>query len=195
MSVSLAKNWYFSAIVVSERYETAVLNPYTVHTEFTTVSESNIDHNRAYGRFKYWMQEVMQDSVLIARDHPRLKTWVDTGSKVLIFPEDPVDQLVGIMLYCKLSAVVQTNMIIDQVSVTSSLDDDITYHHYSDEDRGPFNESGWWNDSGPNWQIINKKSRGKIVDLQRTLDWKDLNLEWNQESSDNRVVQADFTKK
>ena len=158
------------------------------------LADAGLDHKRAFARMRYWLQEIMQDCVLISQDHDRLDTWLDTGSRVLVFPEDPVDQLVGIMLYCKLHAIVQDNLLIDRVTVSSVLDDEVMYHHYADEDQGPFAAPGWWNESRPCWKQAIKKGRGKVIDLGRGPDWKDLDLEWDQECAQNTVVIAEFTR-
>lgn len=183
MSVCLAREWAFSSILVSDRYQRPIINVYTARTELITEAQDNVNHNCAYGRIKYWMQEVMDGAVLISHDHPDLGIWKQTGSRVLAFPEDPVDQLVGIMIYTKLTAITAPQMLIDRVDISSPLDDDVVYQHHAVESLGPFSQHSWWDDERPTWQVAAAKPRNsKVVALDRQLTWRDLDLEWYQPS-------------
>lgn len=187
MSVHLSRVWYFSALVVSERYDRPTINTYSVKSEFTAMVENNQQHNIAYRRMKFWLHEVMEGCVLMSQDDERLKSWQETGMKILCLPEDPVDQLVGIMLYSKLSAIVDPHIMVDQISISSPLDDDVIYHHYSDEDQGPLCRQGWWNDPRPIWQGKVPRGKGKVISLARSAEWKDHDLDWEKSTQENTV--------
>jgi hypothetical protein len=187
MTVRLARQWYWSSIVVSDRYDRPMINNYSLRMEFATDTQDNQEHNIAYGRMKFWFHEIMEASVLISQDSNKIKSWQDTGSRVLVFPEDPVDQLVGMMLYAKITAITQGKIMIDQISIASPLDDDVIYHHYAEETLGPFENPGWWSDPRPIWQTKPSRGKGKVISLDRPPDWKDHGLEWDVEH-DNSVV-------
>ncbi len=188
MTVRMAKMWYWSSLVISERYDRPIINNYSVRMEFATDTQDNHEHNIAYGRMKFWFTEVMESSVLISQDHGNIKSWQDTGSRVLVFPEDPVDQLVGMMIYAKITAITQGKIAIDQISVASPLDDDVIYHHYAEETMGPFEQSGWWNDARPLWQTKPSRGKGKVISLDRSPDWKDHDLDWASNHDTNVVL-------
>lgn len=193
MSVRLAKTWYFSALVVSDRYPQPVINTYTVRVEMSATAQCNSDHNVAYARMRYWMQEIMSDAVLLDPNHATAAAWHDTGMRVMMLPEDPVDQLVGIMLYTKLCAMTEQRMTIHSVSVSSALDDDVIYHHYEDEEQGPLEVAGWWHDHRPIWQEKPHR-KGKVISLDRQPDWRQQDLDWNQDGQDRSVVQGLFNQ-
>lgn len=187
MTVRLARMWYWSNLVVSDRYDHPVINNYSLRTEFSANSLDNNEHNVAYNRMKFWFLDVMESSVLISHDHPKVKHWQETGSRVLIFPEDPVDQLVGMMLYSKLTAITQDRIVLDRVSIASPLDDEVIYHHFADEDLGPFADAGWWNDARPIWHTKPGRGKGKVISLDRVADWKDHELDWDRSQQENIV--------
>lgn len=187
MSVHLARQWYWTSVVVSDRYDHPVINSYSLRMEFSTETLDNNEHNVAYNRIKFWFVDVMEAGVLISHDHPKVKAWKDTGAKVLTFPEDPVDQLVGMMLYCKLTAISQDRLTLERISLASPLDDDIIYHHFADEDLGPFSVAGWWNDPRPVWQTKPSRDKGKVIALDRIADWKDHDLDWEMTHGKNVV--------
>ena len=187
MNVNLSKTWTIAAILVSDRYDHPQINPYTITVTMTTQSEDQTEINVAFERMKFWFLDVMSDAVLISQDHPMLDQWANTGIRCLIFPEDPVDQLVGMMTYCKLTAMVEGRISINHVSISSVLDDHVTYHHDADDNPGVFVSDGWWNDLRPSWtnQKKQRKSTSKIINLDRQPTWKDHDLSWESLSQED----------
>lgn len=196
MNVRLSKVWQIPALVVSERSEQVIINAYEVKVHMTTNTTNPSEQNVAYERMQYWFDQVMTGSVLISQDHPKLATWQDTNSRCLIFPQDPVDQLVGIMLYYKLSAIVENRIIISELEVSSAIDDYVIYHHSMMEDPGNIlDDHGWWSDSRPTWNTDarRRKSRDKVISLSRPPEWKEHDLDWPIDN-EGGVVVADFNK-
>ena len=194
MNVRLIKRFQFQSVLVSERYlDAMVVNNYSATVHMTTVSDMAAEQNKAYERIRYWMS-MMQDCVLIDQSNKMIDTWQKTGARIMAFPDDPVDQLVGMMLYSKLSTILQGRIDVNEVLISSAMDDDIIYRQSEHESLGPFAESGWWNDPRPIWETSRKKS-GKVISLQRMAEWSDLELDWDDDDSDdNVVVVADFPK-
>ena len=180
MNVRMAKNFEFSAMVVSSLYTTPVINHYSVAVKMLSNCDDGADINTAYYRMSYWISEVLQNSVLISQDSKELSIWDSTKLKTLLIPEDPVDQLVGIMLYCKLNAIAQGRVIVQEVAVSSMLDDHVVYLHDEDESLGPLVSAGWWNDPSPTWVGTKTRSKaGKVISITRPVEWKDLELDWS----------------
>jgi hypothetical protein len=115
-------------------------------------------------------------------------------------PEEPVDQVVGIMLHCKLNAIVENRMIITETEIASELGENIAYLHNDDEQLGPLSDAGWWQDSDASHCDHQLISTDKVVAVNFNSSWRELNLQWKNESSvvetdsDNKLVFADFTK-
>ena len=194
MNVRLIKRFQIQSILVSERYlDAMVINNYSVTVHMTTVSAMAAEQNKAQERIRFWFS-MMQDAVLIDQKNKTIDTWQKTGARVMSFPDDPVDQLVGMMLYSKLSVIAEGKIDINEILVSSVMDDDIIYRQSDSENLGPFEESGWWNDPKPVWETAKRKS-GKVISLKRTAEWKDLDLDWNNDDSDDKIaVVADFPK-
>ena len=112
------------------------INRYTVTLDLATVSTDHHEQNVAYERLKFWFYDVMQDSILIRDSNPDLKKWTATGARIICLPDDPVDQLVGIMLCLKLNAIMEGRITCTHVSVASELGDDMAYLHNYQESQG-----------------------------------------------------------
>lgn len=196
MNVRLSRDFEFSAILASARYETPVINHYTVSVRMAIVSDHSDQYNTAYQRMKFWF-DLMSNSVLIEENHEHLSAWAKTAARIMMLPEEPCDQIIGMMLFCKLQAICEDTMQIQEVSITSAADDYITYYHDMNEALGPLAVQGWWHDSSPNHVTAQSRRRGsgKVISLDRPMEWKDVDLDWDNESdATSSVVFADFAR-
>lgn len=191
MNVRLKKTFAVPALVVSDRYPSPSINFYNITIAMTTQGQSPSAHNVAYDRLHYWIDNVFSNSVLISQTHPKVPKFEDTGLRCLVMPDDPVDQLVGIMLWCKLSAILEQVLLIDEIEISSGLDDFVTYLHSSDESLGPMSDSGWWHDADPNWysKTPRVKGEGKVISMNRKVTWRSLDLDWNTSEDSKDEIQ------
>jgi hypothetical protein len=183
-----------SALVYGDEF---YVNRYTAKVYIVTVSDDSDQQNIAYERMKLWTHRVLDSSVLIAHDDPALKVWQATGARVIVLPEEPVDQIIGIMLYLKLNSIMENRMVVSDIEISSTVGDDTGYLHNHNEGVGQaMGESGWWVDPRPSWYLEkSRNSRGKVVNLDRIPEWSDYGLEW-EDSIDKKdtVVFANFNK-
>ena len=195
MNVKLKKSFRFcTGIVYNNEF---AINVYDVTLHMTTVSMSPEQQNIAYDRISYWVNEVLQDSVLISGDSKVLDAYKATRQRLIVFPHDPVDQIVGTMLYLKLNAITEDRLVVTGVELGSSYGDDVIYLHYDGEEIGPLSGTGWWTDSRPLWADTKKrKTVNKVISMDRMPEWSDLGLSWDDlpAQEDNTVVFADFPK-
>jgi len=195
MNVRLNKNWTWqSGIVYNDIF---YINTYTADIHMHTTSMYDHDHDVAYGRMDYWFTEVMQDSVMISTDSPAVKSYAATGQRVLQFPDQPVDQLEGIMLCLKLNAIAEGRLVVTDVDLGSVHGSDMRYQHNLNEAVGPLSSAGWWQDTRPIWNHVLTSARGsKVVSLNRAADWHSLDLDWQSSSNDrdSSIVFADFDR-
>ena len=196
MNVRLIKTWHWQSGLVYQ--DAFYINTYTARIRMHTTSMYDQDHDVAYGRMDYWFEEVMQDSVMINADSAAAKAYAATGQRLLMFPDDPVDQLVGIMLCLKLNAITEGRLIITDVDLSSVHGADMTYQHNQSEALGPLAAAGWWQDTRPIWNHTASSTRGsKVVSLNRAADWNSLELDWHSNSPrdrDSSIVFADFDR-
>lgn len=196
MNVKLRKTFEFSTGVVYNN-EFSV-NYYTAIVSMTTMSSDVEKHNIAYERMKYWLDWVLSNSIIMANSDPMCNKWLATEQRIVLLPDQPVDQLVGIMLYRKLTAIVEDQFLITDLELSSSLGDHMSYIHSHGESLGPMASDSWWNDSGPGWTATSKrKSRVmNIIEMSRETTWKDLDLDFDAVDLDTAkpVVFVDFSK-
>jgi hypothetical protein len=195
MNVRLVKTWQWqSGTVYNGNF---FINSYTARVLMHTTTMEAAQHSVAYERMDHWFREVMQDSVMISAENAAVKSFAATGQRLLVFPDDPVDQLVGIMLCLKLNSIAEGRLVVTDVDLSSINGDDMTYRHNQAEEVGPLAASGWWQDPRPVWQhSITRASQAKVVSLDRSPEWHTLGLDWPKTDGKNdaAVVFADFDR-
>lgn len=181
MNAELEKIFAFPCVLVGAD-SSPWINHYDVEILMRVTTAVSSDYNTAYGRMKFWFQDIMHGAVLIHSDNPGLQTWRDTGMTCLDFPTNPVDQVMGFMLMAKLTAMVEHRLEILRVSVCSPADDYVTYLCDHVDDLHWFQQPGWWSDPGPAHCTASGGSRksGKVIALNRSNGWQQHDLAWTQ---------------
>jgi hypothetical protein len=171
-----------------------IMSTYTATFKMITASDSAQDTNTALDRLKYMVEEYLVDSVFIKDTNvDQIALLEASGIKVIALPEEPVDQIIGMMLYSKISAVMEGRMLIRSIMLSSTAGDDVIYEHDLQESCAPFDQSGWWAESTP---ICESETRpdlnDKVFVLSATNQWRDLGLAWitdaDQEVQDSNVL-------
>ena len=179
MNVRLEHQFQFTAGTYLDSH--LHMNNYYVKTEMITLSVDGIEQNIALDRIRHMLFKHFQDCVFVQ------STQVDAIDKLqsadintVILPETPVDQIVGMMLYCKLNAIMQERMVITQLKISSDLGQNLWYLQCEEEDVGPFEELSWWHTPDPN-TFEKNTNYSNIIRLQKNNSWHDYHLEWDDE--------------
>ena len=195
MNARLKKSFgWYTGLVYQGRY---MVNHWNVTLDLLTVSTDSDQQNIAYERMKYFMHHVLDDSILIGSEDPALEHYQKTGARLLILPDEPVDQIVGIMLYLKLNAIMENRMVVTRTETWSVQGDQTSYLHIGGENVGEcLGQDGWWADNRPVWTNTQPRTRGKVVDLERSTEWKDVGLAWDSDTvaKSDSVVFAKFNR-
>lgn len=187
-------DWYCGLLYNGKFYT----NHYTARIKMLTLSCSNDEQNIAYERMKIWIQDILSDAIFIAQSNPQVSVWQKTDAKIILFPNEPVDQVVGALLFLKLNAIMEGRMRVTDVEISSGLGDNVGYHfHCAEEFVTPIDTTGWWTEPRPIWSSpTQKKASGKVVELALMPDWDDYDLNWESAKSNDpsSVVFANFNK-
>lgn len=173
-------------------------NSYTVHVDMLTATGDVVEQNIAFLRLRYILENTLSDVVFVNQEETDvIDKCLDTGIRVAVLPEDPVDQIVGMALHAKLSAVVEDRLIIRAVRVSSSRGDNIVYEHSDAEFNLLFDQPGWWSTVDPvdteNTGTVDKAS---VIASRRR--WQELELSWPSDTDsvakENVVVFGEFQR-
>jgi hypothetical protein len=172
------------------------INSYQVGLNLVTHSTDAADSNIALERVKLFIDDL--NSTVFMNScwpiHEQMMT--EMGIDITPLPEEPVDQMVGMMLYYKLNAIMEGRMEVAQIELSSSLGDNVCYLHDDQDSAGPFAQDGWWNDaSADRTTKISGDADSNVVKLTHK-NWRDVGLAWPEEPAKEikNVVRANFTK-
>jgi hypothetical protein len=175
--------------------DTFMVNAYQVQLHLLTNTDNVAQQNVAYERIKTWF-DIMDDAIFVCDDNDLSKFYGDIGTRLISFPAEPVDQIIGMMLYLKLNAITEGRLLVLDVEISSSKGDGMIYLH---DHKEPVPEgmlgNSWCSDPRPVWANHKKKSNSKVVNLGRQSEWKDYDLVWETPSdAESGVVFAQFGK-
>jgi hypothetical protein len=158
------------------------MNLYQVDMDFDVESESIREQNIAVERIKYFLAECLEHSVMLFQEETdAIQKYVDADMKVCTLPEDPYDQIIGIMLMVKLNAIIEGRLLITNIGITSRMSDGVYCHHDIDENIGPFKDAGWWSDNSTKMNNVKPNRSKKVVKLAKpNVTWDDLFLGWDE---------------
>lgn len=174
------------------------MNHYNLRLWMTTNSTDPASHNTAFERIKYFVYQELDSTIFISSEHEeQCRQYMNSGLSITTLPGEPVDQLIGIMLYYKLNAIMQERMIIEETEISSALGENMTYLHCNNENTDLVSWPDWWTSADP-LHCDSVLIDTKVVNMPHASAWKDLDLLWPDAGSEtetgNIVVFADFKK-
>lgn len=185
----LAAQWSSS----DEDYD-LLINSYQLNLSFLTHSEDNHEINVAIQRVLYLIDQEFNHTVFVDQQNQEMVQALEfMGANVTTMPGEPGDQLIGIMLWCKFTAVMQDRVELIELEISSDLGQHVTYLHDHTESLGPFDQTGWWHDHSP-WHSDLSIQPSDLAQIKPD-PWHELDLAWTQESvKHSSIVYADFGK-
>ena len=181
---------YPAEFLAAVYWEDAVMfNCYRIRCEMVTGTKDHREQNIALERLKFVVFSQLHNSVFIdAREKAAIKRLENAGLRTIPLPEQPVDQIVGMMLYSKLDAVMEGRLLMNQAHLSSDLGENVIYSHSEHETLGPLNQKGWWNESDP--ACSDNRSGGKVVSISERLTWQSIDLDWSveEDNTDKNVI-------
>lgn len=176
-----------------------IMNNYTTTLKLLTITSDHNNQNIALDRVKYLVEQCLTDTVFICdSETDQIELLQAAGVGVTVLPEEPVDQVIGMALFSKFNAIMEGNMLVRSILLSSEAGDDIIYEHDSAEDNHPFeNTAGWWNNHEPTHALESAEGEpDNLVILPVGKLWREVGLEWNTdtgvETQENILVFAEF---
>ena len=196
MNVRLKHDIQFTAGIYHD--SKLIMNNYNLRLWMTTNSENSVDQGISFERIKYFIYSQIDNTIFINSNQKAQCTLFSiAGLVITTMTNDPVDQLIGIILYYKLNAITEDRMIIMETEISSSYGANMTYLHSDFENTSGFKQPDWWTspDLTHSGFVLANKSE-KVLSIPTSTDWRELDLAWSDEQSSNSpgnvVVFADF---
>jgi hypothetical protein len=176
------------------------LNSYRVHLNLLTQTEDAVSSHIALERIKSFVQNELSSSIFFGpQDHDKAEMFHVMGANVTTLPEEPVDQIVGIMLYCKFNAIMEDRVVVTGLDISSTLGDSTWYALEEDDPIGPFAQSQdcWWHKSNTQHHDLDIELVPNKVVRVIPSDWHEYELQWPEEyveTNNNTVLYPNFRR-
>lgn len=198
MTVRIQREFSFNAGLFFEN--DFYINTYQISASMNVEAKSIYEQNIALQRAKHFFNESIDNVIFIREnDSERIEKLNEMGFKICPLPEEPFDQIIGIVMFTKLNSILEDRLIVTDVHIASDMCDGVSYLHSMEENLGPFTAKGWWNDNSPIISNLTTIGKGKkIIKLnKKQFNWDELNLgfEIDKTQNNNEVVFANFNKK
>ena len=189
MNVRLEKEFDFMASAYLDG--SVICNKYKIKMELFTNTMDGVEQNLALDRVRHMLYNRFSNRLFINEiDRDIADQFHAMGFKTVVLPEAPVDQIIGIMLFTKLNAVMENRLIVTQLKICSELGDHMWYLQDSEEDFGPFENNGWWHDNTDNVNTVDVVRPGKVVNFSKNKKgWEDINLDWDHVDDGSTVLE------
>jgi hypothetical protein len=146
---------------------------YSVKLDLLTQTMEPEDQNTAIDRVRWLFDNRLQNVIFVHQaEMERAEAFYDLGLDVCTLPEEPVDQVVGIVLHSKLNAIMQDRIRVTNLVISSDTGG-IEYIHDNNDIVELLGTSGWWFDPGTRCHDIESD------DKDQEKDWNDLDLSWS----------------
>jgi len=196
MNVRLQYDLEFLAGVYYE--DQLQMNRYTVSINLLTKTKDSASTNIALDRVKAFVHGALESTVFINQSNQeRAEMMQLLGINVTTLPEEPVDQIIGMMLYYKLNAVMEQRMAVAGLDISSTLGDSVWYQHDEEDIAGPFAQDGWWHRASMQHKTLEPEKVSMNVVKVISTGWYEMNLEWPENTApvpDNTVVYGKFPR-
>lgn len=185
---------FLGGVYYDERLQ---LNNYSLNISMVTKATDPVETNIAMDRLKFFISEILAGTIFVNQAHmEQAETLAWCGANVTTLPEEPIDQIVGMMLYYKLNAIMEGRIEVARLDISSSLGDGVWYQHDEEDVAGPFGAKGWWYDSSTQHDTIETEPVPENVVKVVSTGWYEADLDWPDQtnSTGNTVVFGKFPK-
>lgn len=173
-------------------------NRYQIEIDLLTATRDIVEQNIAFLRMRYIIEDALANVVFVQHTETEvIESLTQAGVQVAVTPEEPVDQIIGMILHSKLSAVTEGRVIVRSVRLSSTKGDDIVYEHDDAEFNPLMEQAGWWSNLEPDdVETVGDDDRISVITAGR--HWRDLDMPWSEteesDSTENVVVFGEFRR-
>ena len=171
------------------------MNEYTIKLWLITNTYNSLEQNIAVTRVKHFIHNQLDSTIFVnSTEKTRCTDFIRAGLNITSMPGDPADQLIGIMLFHKLNAIMEGRINIVEIEISANTG--VVYLHSENETSEDLLMPDWWATADLTHCDSELTNSEKVLSIPQHNAWRDLGLAWPAEDVDNEsgnvVVFADF---
>jgi len=171
------------------------MTQYTVKIWMITQTSDAEEQSIAVRRLRHFIYTQLESTVFIdAAQSDKCVELTLAGLNITTLPEKPAEQLVGIMLFHKLNAIMEERIAVLEIEISAG--DAVIYLHGDHETSENLTVPDWWTVSDLTHSDIVLTESDKVVSIPQATPWRELDLAWPEsvatDVAGNIVVFANF---
>jgi hypothetical protein len=180
MPIKIQKDYVFESAVHFE--DKFLINFYEITLNMHVITDDMREQNIAIERVNYFIAEQLDHHLWISETETKaIENYKNAGIPLLIIPEEPFDQVVGMILLLKFNAIMEGKVHVTDIIFGSKLTNQIKFNTFDEEAEALFNGKFWWTDSNNTTHHTKATSKkDKVVKLFNAENWHDLGLTWEE---------------
>ena len=159
------------------------VNSYDLTLSMLVETDSIHEQNVAMDRMHHFLKNIVQNSILLHSNLSKDTTkYHNAGLRICHLPEDPYDQIVGMVLLLKLNAIMENRLKITDMVIGSSMSEGVRFSVVSESAENVFNGNHWWNSPCMSINDIDEGNidRNKVIKLFHNDEWVNLGLTFKE---------------
>lgn len=166
-----------------------MINSYILNISMTVETEQVREQNVAMERLEYFLNEIISNCIFIdSNDTEQIEKYMNAGIRVATLPEEPYDQIIGMILLLKLNSIMENRLVVTDLSISSKLSDDVRFCIFCEMAENIFVGDYWWNNPSQRTYDLDKTSNKKVVKLFDNL-WAEMGLSWKEKNGQKNTIQ------
>lgn len=172
-----------------------IMNNYMLKAWMITNTADAELTNIAFERMKYFVTDLDSTVFVDIRDAEACERYLNAGIRITTTPKEPVDQILGVMFFHKLNAIMEGRISVVETELSSSIGDNMVYIHSEHEVTKDVDIPDWWTTADPLHCEFDLLDQDKVVTMHRHNLWRELDMAWPNEPATEptgNIVFADF---
>jgi len=172
------------------------MNSYTAKLWMITQTYDTQEQSIAFQRMKHFVYTELDSTIFVGSElQDKCNQLTQAGLNVTTLPGAAVDQLIGIMLFHKLNAIMEGRIVVVEVEISAG--DGVIYLHSENETSESIPQPDWWHQADLVHSELLSTADNRIS-IHPVATWRDLDLDWpsntNMSTDSDSIVFADFKK-
>lgn len=173
------------AFVTGVHFEnTFMINLYECDMSMIVHTDDSREQRVALDRVFHFVNNHLNNSIIIAStEKEAIEKYEAAGHTLCIIPEEPFDQLLGLILLNKFNSIMEGRIEITDITFGSKLTDYIKFEISKEEAEELYPDNAWYNQPTVAIKDVPKKKRDKIVKLFEPDEWETNELTWKDKKA------------
>jgi hypothetical protein len=183
MTTRIDKDFFFQAAV--HLNGNFYVNTYEATASMLVETASVREQSIALERINHFLESILQNSLLIHdAETASIKKYKKAGIKICELPQEPVDQIIAMVILQKLNAIMENRIVITDMTMGSLMSEGIRYHIVAEVSENVMSGDHWWNRPciGICKEHVSVKKRDNVVKLFDDNSWTELGLAWKEKN-------------